>query len=129
MKEGIATDEVLIKALMDKTNLPEKVIKENMKYLNTRVFEIMSEENTHEVRLPGLGVLVENYNMLRKKTFENKSERLNNLYKKKEKSLKSLIDSFPEGETVEFVRRPSFLFRRSFRMSDEDLEAHQNNNL
>lgn len=126
MKDGIAFDNDVLKRFMEKTGMTERQAKENIKYIHQRLREFMDEETTHSVRMNGLCTANENYMMLRHKTYTGIHPKFKAFLLRKMDNLKKLIDSADKEFTVHYIRRPPFLYRRKYEMTDRELEDKQN---
>lgn len=127
MIDGIASDKQVVEILKQKTGLSEEVIKNNIKYINKRVLDLLDNEEVHMIRLSGLGVLLEDYNRLVFRTlppFRDKSKI--EYFTKKAKHLKSILDTYPIKQVKKFYSANEFLRRKRFKITDEELEKIQN---
>lgn len=127
MQDKIAGDEDVIKRICEKTGQSREVVKENLKYLSMRTKQFMEEENTHQIRLSGLFNLIETYGMLRSKAFIQKNKKYQALLLRKGVNLSVFLKTLNYKESIPFMRKPSFLYRKRYKMTDEELENHLNN--
>lgn len=126
MEKGIIFSKDIEKAFQKKTGLDQKVVQANIKYINKRLKEFMEMEDVHSVRLSGFCIIDENYNFLKRRSYKNKSLQYYNILRKKTENLKSAVDSSSKEIQIPFILRPPFLYRRKYKLTDEELEQHQN---
>lgn len=126
MKQGIAFLKHVEQRIQEKTGLDMKVIQANTKYLNKRLKEFMEMEDVHSIRLTGLCVIDENYNHLRQKGFRLKDNEYYEVLRKKAISLKGVTSKMDTSKTIPFLLKPPFLYRKRYKLTDEELEISQN---
>jgi len=126
MEKGIAFLKDVEKRIQEKTGLDIKVIQANTKYLNKRLKEFMEMEDVHSIRLTGLCVIDENYNRLRERGFHLKDNKYYNLLRRKAIDLKGVTSRMDVTKTIPFLLKPPFLYRRRYKLTDEELEISQN---
>ena len=126
MIKGIAFLKHVEEQMQQKTGFDIKIIQANTKYINKRLKEFMEMEDVHSVRLTGLCVIDENYNQLRKKGYKFKENKYYNILRKKAENLKILTGKMDVTKTIPFLLKPPFLYRRRYKLTDEELEMNQN---
>lgn len=127
MKEGIATDDDILKKMLEKTDYNEEVIKANIHYIKNRVTSLMDREDVHSIRLSGLGVIIENYQFLKLRTFKKTQHKdFYDSIVRKADHLKDLLGKVSNTQRKAFLKKHIFLKRRKFKHTDFALENLQN---
>lgn len=128
LKRGIAGIEDILDRMEKKTGMGRKEIMKNINHINKRLKSKMDDENIHTIFMKGMGRICENYKMLKKKCYKvTSSEKLNKKYNTKRENLHKIINVDLKGKkTIHYIKQPSFMYRRLFGMSDEEMEEIQN---